>query len=89
MSEMITLSYTTSTNVTLTASKTLADGTGTGRIVPAVRDRLSLDPNSTPTQVFAALAAELFDMLRQNVVNYERQQAARTAAAGVADITLT
>lgn len=89
MAETITLSYTTSTGATLSASKTLANGTGTGRIVPATLARLGLDPATTNAQVFAALAAELFDAVRQNVVNYERQQAAQTAASGVADITLT
>lgn len=87
MAETITLSYVNAQG-TLTRSKSVPDGSGT-RIVSSQKARLKLAANATNAQVFSALADEMFDSLKQNTLNYEREQARATADAGVADMPLT
>lgn len=85
MAETITLSYSAGG---FTRSRTFPNGSGV-RALAAAKARLNMDPASTNADVFNAIADELFNMLRQNTVNYERQQAETTAVAGVADMQLT
>lgn len=85
MAETITLTYSAGS---FTRSRSFPNGSGT-RAIAAAKARLGMDPASTNAQVFNALADELFESIRQNTVNYERQQAEVTAAAGVADMPLS
>jgi hypothetical protein len=84
MAETITLTYSAGS---LSKSRSLPDGSG-ARIVAAAKTRLNM-PGATNAQVFAAIADEFFQNLKQQTLNTEREQARLTADAGVSDIPLT
>jgi hypothetical protein len=85
MAETITLTYSAGS---FSRSRTFPNGSGV-RAIAAAKARLNMAPASTNAAVFNAMADELFESIRQNTVNYERQQAAETAAVGVADMPLS
>jgi hypothetical protein len=57
------------------------------RIITAHRSILGLPPAATPQQVWAAVSRRVFDTLKADTINYERQQA--LAAVSVSDIVET
>lgn len=89
MAETITLTYSAGT---MSRARTFPDGSG-ARAIAAARIRLNMpaagSPGFTAAQVFAAIADEFFENLRQQTLNIEREQARTTADAGVADMPLT
>lgn len=85
MAETITLTYSAGS---MSRSGSFPNGSG-ARFVAANKARLGLPANATNAEVFNAFADEMFRNIAQNAVNYERQQAATVAAAGVSDIPLT
>lgn len=85
--ETITLSYTSAAG-TLTRTRSLPDGTAS-RIIAATIKRLGMATGSTNAAVFSALADEIFQVLRQNVLGTETNEAHKTASASIVDITIT
>jgi hypothetical protein len=71
---------------TLTRSKTLSD-TDAGRLLTWAKAQYG--SSLTNAQAFAAMSDAILSGLRDNVLNYERDQAAQTAQSGVADIVLS
>lgn len=84
MAETITLTYSAGS---LSRSRTFPDGSG-ARAVAAAKIRLNM-PTATNAQIFNAIADELFNNLRQQTLNTEREQARASADAGVPDMPLT
>lgn len=86
MAETITLTYSAGN---LSRARQYPDGSG-ARAIAAARIRLNMPaPTFTVAQVFAAIADEFFQNLRQQTVNTEREQARITADAGVPDMPIT
>lgn len=84
MAEPITLTF-----AGFTRTRNFPNGSG-ARALAAARLRLGMpSPTYTATQVFNAVADELFRCIEQNTVNSDREQARITADAGVAPMPMT
>lgn len=88
MAETITLTYSAGS---MSRSRTFPDGSG-ARAIAAARIRFDMpsgSPGFTNAQVFAAIADEFFQNLRQQTLNTEREQARINADASIADMPIT
>lgn len=58
------------------------------RLLAAYKALLALPPATTNAQVFEAAAASIFAGMKANVLSQEKQNAAKTAADGVSEVTM-